>query len=59
MDSNVTKFSRAIAKTVTTNNHTIQQIVYYVSGIGTNALTKISSVIAGKLGTGLYVRCVC
>lgn len=48
MDSNVTKFSRAIAKTVEIEGHIIQQIVFYVTGIGTNALTAAGAWIAGE-----------
>lgn len=48
MDSNVTKFSRALSKTVDIKGHTVQQIVYYASGIGTDGLTRLSHYVAGK-----------
>lgn len=58
-DSNVTKFSRALAKTVVIGEQTVQQIVYYMSGIGTNALTNISHYVAGKLSLRAVCVCVC
>lgn len=49
MDSNVTKFSRALSKSVKVNGQTVQQIVYYLSGIGTESLSLVSHYLAGEL----------
>lgn len=46
-DSNVTRLSRALAKTVVVDGQTVHQIVYYISGIGTSGLTNLSHYIAG------------
>ena len=53
--SNITRLSRAlncVAFAPKTGNE-IQQIVYYQSGVGTAAQSKIGTALAGGLGVGL------
>ncbi|EIN12506.1 hypothetical protein PUNSTDRAFT_42103 [Punctularia strigosozonata HHB-11173 SS5] len=51
--SNVTRLARAIAHSDVLNGAEIQQIVYYQSGVGSEAMTGIAAGIQGSVGNGL------
>lgn len=56
LPSNVTRIARTVAKAGRDGDKVWQQLVYYDSGVGTGALSKIESDRQGATGDGLVVN---